>query len=92
LVLTDFKALENPDSESLLALYSGRWDSFLYPTIERIEVSPNNEDLSPNLVNELISTEDVRLRSLGIDMNRNEFEFLLNLILPWTRFRRKDLP
>ena len=55
--LPDFKALENPDSELASELYSA--DGLLLGTYARENRSPvNYEELSPNLVNALIATED----------------------------------
>jgi penicillin-binding protein 1A len=66
--LPDFKALENPDSEIASGLYSA--DGVLLGTYYRENRSPiKYEDLSPHLVNALISTEDVRFEEhSGIDM------------------------
>lgn len=66
--LPDFKALENPDSEIASGLYSS--DGVLLGTYYRENRSPvKYEDLSSNLVNALISTEDVRFEEhSGIDM------------------------
>ena len=66
--LPDFKTLENPESELASELYSA--DGFLLGTYARENRSPvNYEDLSPNLVQALIATEDVRFQDhSGIDM------------------------
>ena len=66
--LPDFKALENPDSEIASELYST--DGVLLGQYFRENRSPvKYEDLSPSLVNALISTEDVRFENhSGIDM------------------------
>ena len=66
--LPDFKALENPESELASELYSA--DGFLLGTYARENRSPvKYEELSPNLVQALIATEDVRFEDhSGIDM------------------------
>jgi penicillin-binding protein 1A len=65
--LPDFKALENPQSELSSELYSS--DGVLLGTYFRENRSPvSYNDLSPNLVNALIATEDVRFeKHSGID-------------------------
>ncbi len=66
--LPDFKALENPESELASELYSA--DGFLLGTYARENRSPvKYSELSPNLVQALIATEDVRFEEhSGIDM------------------------
>lgn len=66
--LPDFKALENPESELASELYSA--DGFLLGTYARENRSPvKYSELSPNLVQALIATEDVRFEDhSGIDM------------------------
>ena len=78
--LPDFKALENPQSELASELYSS--DGVLLGNYFRENRSPvNYEDLSQNLVNALISTEDVRFENhSGIDfqsMGRVLFKSLI---------------
>ncbi|WP_075349080.1 penicillin-binding protein 1A [Algoriphagus marinus] len=79
--LPDFKALENPDSEIASGLYSA--DGVLLGTYYRENRSPiKYEDLSPNLVNALISTEDVRFNEhSGIDMIAMMRVFVKSIIL-----------
>jgi len=79
--LPDFKALENPDSEIASGLYSA--DGVLLGTYYRENRSPiKYEDLSPNLVNALISTEDVRFEShSGIDMTAMIRVFVKSILL-----------
>jgi len=79
--LPDFKALENPDSEIASGLYSA--DGVLLGTYYRENRSPiKYEDLSPNLVNALISTEDVRFNEhSGIDMKAMMRVFVKSIIL-----------
>ena len=79
--LPDFKALENPDSEIASELYSA--DGVLLGTYFRENRSPvEYEDLSPNLVNALIATEDVRFEShSGIDMTAMIRVIVKSLIL-----------
>ncbi|MFM7629101.1 MAG: penicillin-binding protein 1A [Algoriphagus sp.] len=66
--LPDFKALENPDSELASELYSA--DGVLLGTFARENRSPvSYEELAPNLVQALISTEDERFEEhSGIDL------------------------
>ncbi len=66
--LPDFKALENPETEIASELYSS--DGVLLGQYFRENRSPvKYEELSPNLVNALIATEDVRFEDhSGIDM------------------------
>jgi len=66
--LPDFKALENPDSELASELYSA--DGVLLGTFARENRSPvTYEELAPNLVQALISTEDERFEEhSGIDL------------------------
>ena len=55
--LPDFKALENPDSELASEMYAA--DGVLLGTFARENRSPvTYEELSPNLVQALIATED----------------------------------
>jgi penicillin-binding protein 1A len=79
--LPDFKALENPDSEIASGLYST--DGVLLGTYYRENRSPvKYEDLSPNLVNALISTEDVRFNEhSGIDMKAMMRVFVKSILL-----------
>ncbi len=79
--LPDFKALENPDSEIASGLYSA--DGVLLGTYYRENRSPvKYEDLSPNLVNALISTEDVRFEEhSGIDMIAMIRVFIKSILL-----------
>jgi penicillin-binding protein 1A len=79
--LPDFKALENPDSEIASGLYSA--DGVLLGTYYRENRSPiKYEDLSSNLVNALISTEDVRFNEhSGIDMTAMIRVFVKSIIL-----------
>lgn len=66
--LPDFKTLENPQSEIASELYSA--DNVLLGTYFRENRSPvTYTDLSPNLVNALIATEDIRFEDhSGIDL------------------------
>jgi len=66
--LPDFKALENPDTEVASQLFSS--DGVLLGTYYRQNRSPvTYDELSPNLVNALISTEDERFEEhSGIDL------------------------
>ncbi|GAA0877718.1 transglycosylase domain-containing protein [Algoriphagus jejuensis] len=79
--LPDFKALENPESELASELYSA--DGFLLGTYARENRSPvNYEDLSPNLVQALIATEDVRFEDhSGIDMTAMLRVFVKSILL-----------
>ncbi len=79
--LPDFKALENPDSELASELYSS--DGFLLGTYARENRSPVDfEELSPNLVNALISTEDERFEShSGIDLQAMIRVFVKSILL-----------
>lgn len=79
--LPDFKALENPDSEIASGLYSS--DGVILGTYYRENRSPvKYEDLSPNLVNALISTEDVRFEDhSGIDMTAMIRVFVKSILL-----------
>lgn len=79
--LPDFKALENPDSELASELYSA--DGVLLGTYARENRSPvKYEELSPNLVKALISTEDERFEShSGIDLQAMIRVFVKSLIL-----------
>ncbi|MGY6558650.1 MAG: penicillin-binding protein 1A [Nitritalea sp.] len=78
--LPDFKTLENPRSEIASELYSS--DGVLLGSYFRENRSPvAYNDLSPNLVNALIATEDVRFeKHSGIDfqsMGRVLFKSLI---------------
>jgi len=79
--LPDFKALENPDSELASELYSA--DGFLLGTYARENRSPvSYEELSPNLVNALISTEDERFEDhSGIDLQAMIRVFVKSILL-----------
>lgn len=79
--LPDFKALENPESELASELYS--IDGLLLGTYFRENRSPVTfDDLSPNLVNALIATEDVRFNDhSGIDMTAMLRVFVKSIIL-----------
>ena len=79
--LPDFKALENPDSEIASELYST--DGVLLGQYFRENRSPvKYEELSPNLVKALISTEDVRFEShSGIDMKAMARVFVKSILL-----------
>ena len=65
--LPDFKELENPQTELASELYSS--DGFLLGTYARENRSPvTYDELSKNLVNALIATEDIRFNDhSGID-------------------------
>lgn len=78
--LPDFKTLENPQSELASELYSS--DGVLLGTYFRENRSPvTYNELSPNLINALIATEDVRFEDhSGIDfqsMGRVLFKSLI---------------
>lgn len=79
--LPDFKALENPDSEIASELYSS--DGVLLGQYFRENRSPvKYEELAPNLVNALISTEDVRFENhSGIDMKAMIRVFVKSILL-----------
>ncbi len=79
--LPDFKALENPDSELASELYST--DEILLGTYFRENRSPVTfDELSPNLVNALIATEDVRFEDhSGIDMTAMLRVFVKSILL-----------
>lgn len=79
--LPDFKALENPDSEIASELYST--DGVLLGQYFRENRSPvKYEELSPNLVNALIATEDVRFENhSGIDMQAMMRVFVKSILL-----------
>jgi len=79
--LPDFKALENPESEVASELYSS--DGLLLETYARENRSPVSfNELSPNLVNALISTEDVRFEDhSGIDMTAMVRVFVKSILL-----------
>lgn len=79
--LPDFKTLENPDSEVASELYS--IDGFLLGTYARENRSPvSYNELSPNLINALVATEDVRFEDhSGIDVRAMARVFFKSLIL-----------
>jgi len=79
--LPDFKALENPDSELASELYSA--DGVLLGTYARENRSPvKYEELSPNLVQALIATEDERFEShSGIDLQAMIRVFVKSILL-----------
>lgn len=79
--LPDFKALENPESELASELYSA--DGVLLGTYARENRSPvDYEDLSPNLVQALIATEDERFEShSGIDLQAMIRVFVKSILL-----------
>ena len=79
--LPDFKALENPESELASELYSA--DGFLLGTYARENRSPvKYEELSPNLVQALVATEDVRFEEhSGIDMTAMMRVFVKSILL-----------
>ncbi|MEB2776133.1 transglycosylase domain-containing protein [Algoriphagus sp. D3-2-R+10] len=79
--LPDFKALENPESEIASELYSS--DGLLLGRYIRENRSPvSYEELSPNLVNALIATEDVRFEDhSGIDMKAMLRVFVKSILL-----------
>ncbi|MCH7402548.1 penicillin-binding protein 1A [Belliella kenyensis] len=78
--LPNFKTLENPQSELASELYSS--DGVLLGTYFRENRSPvTYNDLSPNIINALIATEDIRFKDhSGIDfqsMGRVLFKSLI---------------
>jgi len=79
--LPDFKALENLQSELASELYSS--NGVLLGTYFRENRSPVTfEELSPNLVNALIATEDVRFEDhSGIDMTAMLRVFVKSILL-----------
>lgn len=79
--LPDFKALENPDTQIASELYSS--DGLLLGRYQRENRSPvGYEELSPNLVNALIATEDVRFEDhSGIDMKAMMRVFVKSILL-----------
>ncbi|MEP0713910.1 MAG: transglycosylase domain-containing protein [Algoriphagus sp.] len=79
--LPDFKALENPDTQIASELYST--DGLLLGRYQRENRSPvKYEELSPNLVNALISTEDIRFHDhSGIDMRAMMRVFVKSILL-----------
>jgi penicillin-binding protein 1A len=79
--LPDFKALENPDSELASELYSA--DGLLLGTYARENRSPvTYDELSPNLVNALIATEDERFEDhSGIDLQAMIRVFVKSILL-----------
>ncbi|WP_373494221.1 penicillin-binding protein 1A [Aquiflexum sp.] len=79
--LPDFKELENPQSEVASELYSS--DGMLMGNYFRENRSPvSYHELSPNLVNALIATEDVRFeKHSGIDLHSMGRVLFKSLIL-----------
>ncbi len=79
--LPNFKTLENPQSELASELYSA--DGVLLGTYFRENRSPvTYNDLSPNLINALIATEDIRFHEhSGIDFQSMGRVFFKSLIL-----------
>ncbi|MFC3416819.1 penicillin-binding protein 1A [Algoriphagus hitonicola] len=79
--LPDFKTLENPESEEASELYSS--DGVLLGTYYRENRSPvSYHELSPNLVQALIATEDERFEDhSGIDMIAMIRVFVKSIIL-----------
>lgn len=79
--LPDFKALENPRSEEASELYSA--DGIILGSYFRENRSPVTfNELSPNLVNALIATEDVRFeKHSGIDLQSMGRVLFKSLIL-----------
>lgn len=79
--LPDFKALENPESELASELYSA--DGLLLGTYARENRSPvEYHELSPNLVNALIATEDERFEEhSGIDLQAMIRVFVKSILL-----------
>ncbi|MDA0315220.1 MAG: transglycosylase domain-containing protein [Bacteroidetes bacterium] len=79
--LPDFKALENPDSQLASELYSA--DGVLLGTFARENRSPvTYKELSPNLVQALIATEDERFEEhSGIDLQAMLRVFVKSIIL-----------
>ncbi|MDP4656957.1 MAG: transglycosylase domain-containing protein [Algoriphagus sp.] len=79
--LPDFKALENPDSELASEMYAA--DGVLLGTFARENRSPvTYEELSPNLVQALIATEDERFEAhSGIDLQAMLRVFVKSILL-----------
>lgn len=79
--LPDFKALENPDSELASEMYSA--DGVLLGTFARENRSPvTYDELSPNLVQALIATEDERFEAhSGIDLQAMLRVFVKSILL-----------
>lgn len=79
--LPDFKTLENPDSELASELYAS--DGVLLGAFARENRSPvTYEELSPNLVQALIATEDERFEDhSGIDLQAMLRVFVKSIIL-----------
>jgi penicillin-binding protein 1A len=79
--LPDFKALENPDSELASELYAA--DGVLLGAFARENRSPvTYEELSPNLVQALIATEDERFEDhSGIDLQAMLRVFVKSILL-----------
>jgi penicillin-binding protein 1A len=79
--LPDFKALENPDSELASELYAA--DGVLLGAFARENRSPvTYDELSPNLVNALIATEDERFEDhSGIDLQAMLRVFVKSILL-----------
>ena len=79
--LPDFKALENPDSQLASELFAA--DGVLLGTFARENRSPvTYEELSPNLVQALIATEDERFEEhSGIDLKAMLRVFVKSILL-----------
>jgi penicillin-binding protein 1A len=79
--LPDFKALENPDSQLASELFAA--DGVLLGTFARENRSPVTfEELSPNLVQALIATEDERFEEhSGIDLKAMLRVFVKSILL-----------
>ena len=79
--LPDFKALENPDSQIASELFAA--DGVLLGTFARENRSPVTfEELSPNLVQALIATEDERFEEhSGIDLKAMLRVFVKSILL-----------
>ena len=79
--LPDFKALENPDSQLASELFAA--DGVLLGTFARENRSPVTfEELSPNLVQALIATEDERFEEhSGIDLKAMFRVFVKSILL-----------
>jgi len=79
--LPDFKALENPDSELASEMYAA--DGVLLGTFARENRSPvTYDELSPNLVQALIATEDERFEAhSGIDLQAMLRVFVKSILL-----------
>jgi len=79
--LPDFKALENPDTELASEMYAA--DGVLLGTFARENRSPvTYDELSPNLVQALIATEDERFEAhSGIDLQAMLRVFVKSILL-----------